>query len=145
MIFKSKKDWFFSSIIFGISSLIIGFVCYRIYLGNLHSYDYWGLTIALLAVGLLLLWPFLGTKYMLSNNTFIYRSGLFSGKIDIKRIIEIEKRKTLWVGFKPATARGGLIIKYEKYNEIYISPETNETFINCILAIKSDIIIKAGT
>jgi len=138
MTFKSRKDWFVSLIILGISMCIIGFACYKIYLGNLKSYDYWGLSLIFLIIGLLL-WLFFGTNYELKNDKFIYRSGPMSGKIDIKRIVEIEKGKTLWVGYRPATARKGLIIKYDKYNEIYISPETNAAFIEYLLAIKSDI------
>jgi len=113
---------------------IIGIVCYRIYLDDLN----WGLVILLLVVGLIL-WLFFGTNYELKNNKFIYRNGPMSGIIDVNRIVEIEKGKTLWVGFRPATARRGLIVKYDKYNEIYISPETNDTFIDAILSIKSDI------
>lgn len=138
MKFKSRKDWLFGLITLGVTSFVIGMVCYKIYLGSLRSDDYWGLPISLLVAGFLL-WLHFGTNYELSNGTFICRNVPITGKIDIKRIIEVEKGKTLWVGLKPATARHGLIIKYDKYNEIYISPETNETFIDCLLAIKNDI------
>jgi amino acid transporter len=138
MTFKSKKDWLFSLIFLGFSVFVIGVVCYRIYLGDLKSHDYWGLLIPLLVVGLLL-WFFFGTNYELNNDEFIYRNGPISGKINIKRIVEVEKGKTLWVGYRPATARGGLIVKYDRFNEIYISPETNEIFIDCLLKIKSDV------
>jgi len=39
------------------------------------------------------------------------------------------------VGLKPATATKGLIIKYDKYNDIYISPDSNESFVEAILKI----------
>src|SRR5690606_35036878 len=110
MRFKSRKDWFFSLIILCVTSFIIGIVCYKMYLGNLKPDDYWGLPISLLVAGFLL-WLFFGTSYELSNGTFIYRNGPITGKIDVKRIIEVKRGKTLWVGFKPATARHGLIIK----------------------------------
>ena len=45
----------------------------------------------------------------------------------------------MWVGFKPATARKGLIIKYDKFNDLYISPETNDLFINKILELNDQI------
>lgn len=144
MTFKSKKDWLNILIMLSIIVLIIGIVCNRIYLGNLKPHDYWGLAITLLVVGLLL-WLFFGTNYELKNDKFIYRNGPISGKIDIDRIREIEKGKTLWVGYRPATARGGLIIKYDKFNELHISPETNDTFIDAILLIKRDIKIVANT
>ena len=63
---------------------------------------------------------------------------LIRGKIEIERIKEIIKGKSLWSGLKPATARNGLIIKYDKYEEIYISPEINETFVNKILELNNN-------
>ncbi len=52
---------------------------------------------------------------------------------------EVIKGKTLWVGLKPATARKGLIIKYGKFDEIYISPQTNDEFINRLLELNDAI------
>ena len=43
------------------------------------------------------------------------------------------------VGFKPALATKGLIIKYNKYDDIYISPNSNDTFIEAVLKINSNI------
>lgn len=47
----------------------------------------------------------------------------------------------MWTGLKPATARNGLIIKYNKFDEIYISPETNDTFVDKILELNGNIVI----
>jgi hypothetical protein len=88
----------------------------------------------LLVVGLLL-WLYFGTKYELTQTILKYKSGPIRGKIEIERIKEIIKGKTLWAGLKPATARNGLIIKYDKWEEIYISPKTNDTFIEKILEL----------
>ena len=85
------------------------------------------------------MWLFYGTKYELTKTYLKYKSGPIRGKIELKKITQIIKNKTLWVGIKPATAKNGLIIKYEKYNEIYISPKTNETFIKQILKLNSGI------
>ncbi len=76
---------------------------------------------------------------MTKENGLLYKSGPFNGKISIDRITEIVKGKTLWVGFRPATSRKGLIVKYDKYNEIYISPKTNESFIEKILELNGKI------
>ena len=40
---------------------------------------------------------------------------------------------------KPATALKGLIIKYNKYDEIYISPKTNESFVAEILKLNPEV------
>ena len=96
----------------------------------------------MMAVSVFLLWIFYGTKYELSENHLKYKCGPINGKIELKKINQIVKEKSLWSGLRPATARNGLIIKYEKYNEIYISPKTNETFIKKILELNSGIEIK---
>ena len=87
----------------------------------------------------LLFWIYFGTEYELTKSELIYKSGPIKGKINIEEITEIKKNKTLWSGLKPATSRNGLIIKYRKFEEIYISPETNDIFINKILEINKSI------
>ena len=80
-----------------------------------------------------------GTSYSLTSSFLNYKSGPLKGSIPLENIREIIKNKTLWVGLKPATARKGLIIKYNAYDEIYISPQDNEEFIKSILSYKADI------
>ena len=138
MIFKSKKDNLFTITILGLNTFLIGITIYGFITGELEKDEYWTL-IPILGVVVLLFWMFFGTNYQLSKNELIYRCGPIKGKIKINRITEIIKGKTLWVGLKPATSRKGLIIKYDKYNEIYISPITNESFIAELLKLKSDI------
>ena len=93
-------------------------------------------------VVLFLLWIFFDTKYELTKSHLKYKSGPIRGKIDIYSIRKIIKGKTLWAGLKPATAKNGLIIKYNKYDEIYISPKTNDTFIAKILEFNLEIEIE---
>ncbi|WP_179337625.1 PH domain-containing protein [Winogradskyella ludwigii] len=138
MIFRSKKDNLFTITILGLNAFLIGITIYGFITGELEKDEYWTL-IPILGVVVLLFWMFFGTNYQLSKNELIYRCGPIKGKIKINRITEIIKGKTLWVGLKPATSRKGLIIKYDKYNEIYISPITNESFIAELLKLKSDI------
>lgn len=98
----------------------------------------------LLAV-ILLHWVYFGTQYELTTTELRYRCGPLKANIEIERIHEIIRGKTLWSGTKPATARKGLIIKYDKHNEIYISPDSNETFIREIKALKPEIKITENT
>ena len=107
--------------------------------GEMENGKYFSLILVLSVVGLLI-WLFFGTNYELTKeNGLVYRSGPIRGKISIDRITEIVKGKTLWVGLKPATAGNGLIVKYDKYNEIYISPDTNELFVEKILELNEQI------
>jgi hypothetical protein len=80
----------------------------------------------------LLLWLWLGTSYTLSNTHLGWKSGPLSGSIPLKDIKKITVGKTLWVGMRPATALGGLIIHYQAYEEIYISPKDQEAFISLL-------------
>lgn len=139
MKFKSKKDLLFSTVIIGVITFLIGIALVGFINGTSEKDDYWGF-ILIIGVIILLFWVFFGTNYKLSEEDgLIYKCGPFKGKISTDRITEIVKGKTLWVGFRPATARNGLIIKYDKFNEIYISPKTNETFIDKILELNTHI------
>jgi len=140
MKFSSRKDILFTTIILGVIVFVIGLTLIEILKGEVQQDEYWVFPIILAVLGLLL-WMFFGTNYELSKDGFIYRSGPINGKISIHRIHEIVKGKTTWIGLKPATARNGLLIKYDKYNEVYISPKSNEAFIKQILELKNDIII----
>lgn len=138
MKFKSRKDILFSTIIIGTNLFLLGITLYGIFIGEMEPHEYWTLPLVL-GVVVFLFWMYFGTNYELSPNELIYRCGPMKGKIGYERIREIVKGRTLWVGFRPATARKGLIIKYDRYNEIYISPKTNEIFIDKILELKSDV------
>jgi hypothetical protein len=61
------------------------------------------------------------------------------GKFSVSSIQKIAVNKTLWVGTRPATARNGVIIYYNKYDEIYFSPSDNEAFIKALLEINPEI------
>ena len=92
-----------------------------------------------------MLWLYFGTRYELTQTHLKYKSGPLRGSIQIDQITEIITNKTLWSGLKPATARKGMIVKYGNYDEIYISPETNDTFVKKILELKADIKITTAS
>lgn len=139
MKFKSRKDILFQLLGSVLIGSFIGFVLFRIFSDGIENYSFIWIDILMLSVAGFLIWLVLGTKYELTQTVFKYKSGPIKGEIEIEKIQEIIKGKTLWSGLKPATARNGLIIKHEKYNEIYISPKTNESFIKKILELNSKI------
>ena len=139
MKFKSRKDTLFTTIILGLCVFMLVMTLIGFTGGEMKNGKIFSLILVLSVVGLLL-WLFFGTNYELTKkNGLVYRSGPIRGKISIDRITEIVKGRTLWVGLKPATARNGLIVKYDKYNEIYISPDTNELFVKKILELNEQI------
>jgi hypothetical protein len=68
-----------------------------------------------------------------------YKMLLLKGKIKISDIKRIEVNKTLWVGLKASSSLNGLIIHYGKYDEIAISPEKQDLFVNELLKHNSNI------
>ncbi|ARN77675.1 hypothetical protein BST97_06505 [Nonlabens spongiae] len=96
---------------------------------------------ALLLVLGLLLWIAMGTSYEITENEMKYRSGPIKGAIAISDIHEVVVGKTMWVGLKPATARNGIIVRYEKFSEIYISPDNNQRFVDKLLKRNKAIVV----
>jgi hypothetical protein len=87
----------------------------------------------------LLLWIYLDTYYKVQGNLLIYHSAFLGGKIEIPKIREIVKEKTMWVGVRPALATKGLIIKYNTFDETYIAPEDNNEMVDDLLKINAGI------
>lgn len=79
----------------------------------------------------------LKTEYKIKNNWLYWQSGPFYGKIDIKRIQKIQHHNGIFVPtvWKPALSQIGLIITYNKFDDIYISPAKETEFIESLLKI----------
>jgi hypothetical protein len=128
MKFSSRKSVLFTILIFGTAVFLIGFSVFGLAFNRIGKTDSW-MVIPFLIIAALLLWIYFGTYYQVTETELIYRSGPLRGKIPLNEIREIVKGKTLYAGIKPATAGKGLIIKFGKYDEIYISPDSNDSFI----------------
>lgn len=139
MKFKSRKDLFFQFIVLGTSVAIITLIPLKMILTGAILHTSLWFDIPLLIGAGFLLWIYFSTEYEITPTALYYKSGPIKGSIEIEQINEILKGKTLWSGLKPAMAKNGLIIKYGKYNEIYISPETNDAFIEYLLKFNEDI------
>ena len=79
------------------------------------------------------------TYYRIDGDALRWRSSILFGKFSVSSIREVVVNQTLWVGTKPATARNGVIIYYNKYDEIYFSPADNEAFVAALLEINPEI------
>ena len=89
----------------------------------------------------LLIWIYVDTSYKIENDKFKYHSAFLRGEIEISKIREIAQGKTLYSGIKPALATNGIIIRYEKYNEIYVAPENNDILIADLLKLNASIVV----
>ncbi len=90
-------------------------------------------------ITVLLLIIYFTTSYQIDDQYLRYRSFIFFGKIKIENINKLEVGKTMYVGMKPAFARHGIIVRYNKYDEIYISPPDNNEFVEELLKINPEI------
>ena len=95
--------------------------------------------IPLLAPAILVIWPYFDTQYQIDGHLLRYKSGYIKGKIEVANIRTILTGKTRWVGIKPALATGGLIIQYNKFDDVYLAPEDSETLIKDLLVINPSI------
>jgi hypothetical protein len=91
-----------------------------------------------------LIWILLDTKYILKENKIFYNSGPFRGIITIENIRKIEHHSGVIVPvtFKPALNTKGLIIHYNSFDDIYISPKQEDLFLEELLKINPNIEIQ---
>ena len=75
------------------------------------------------------------TYFVFDENELICRSLFFKRIIPYSVIRKIEKQKGLYAGIKFSTAWKGLVVHYNKYDELLISPEREDEFINKINGI----------
>jgi len=136
MKFKSRKDISFK--LFTIISISV-LIALETYIFFTETYSFGITDIVILFIIPILLWIYFGTYYKLTASNLEYTSGPMKGSIPVTKIKEIIVGKTMWSGLKPATAKKGLIIKYDTYNEIYITPKARDFFIMRILEINPDI------
>ena len=95
--------------------------------------------IILLPITLYLAWMWFDTYYIIDGDRLFCKSALFKGTIDIQTINEINKNKTLYAGPKPSLAGKGVIIKYNKWDDIYLSPVQTDEFVEALKSINPQI------
>ena len=93
----------------------------------------------ILAALFYLLWTIFDTHYVISDNKLHYKSALLKGSIEISSIVEIRKNKTMFAGLRPATASKGIIIRYNKWDDIYMSPANADAFVQALMAANPSI------
>ena len=128
MRFKTKVDWFYKSIILILFAVfIVGEV--SIYKDNntLEAVIF-GL-IFLLIISFLIAAIFT-TYFTFESDHLLCKYSFWKHKIPYATIKKIERQESvLYGGWKMSTAAKGLIIHYNSYDELLISPENEEEFI----------------
>lgn len=97
-----------------------------------------------LVLFLFLFWTYRTTNYTINDTILHWKSGPFYGKIVIDSITKITHHNGIIVPtfWKPALSHIGLIITYNKFDDIYISPERSAEFLSQLIKINPNITIK---
>ena len=117
--------------------MIFPVILRNVFLDNFQNSElliYIGITS--LVIGLFL-WIYFGTYYKIENGYLYHRSGPFFGKMKISSIQKITYHSGWYVPvvYKPSTDIVGVIITYNKFDDIYFSPKDRDKFVEDLLKI----------
>lgn len=127
-VFKSKIDWWF-----GLILIYPIFMCIK----SMLSGEWIGFVGIGVVVGLILIFS-KTTQYILFENQLIVKSTwIVNERIDISKITKIEKTNSILSS--PALSLDRLRIRYNKYDEILISPKEKKAFMDEVLKINPNV------
>jgi Bacterial PH domain len=142
MVFKSAISQFNKYMYIGIILLLLALTTPAFFEGSYEP------LFAIVIIDIVLIsffiWTYKTTYYQLKESTLIWKSGPFYGKIALDSISKIAHHNGIIVPtfWKPALSHIGLIITYNKFDDIYISPENSAEFIAQLLKTNPNITIK---
>ena len=127
MRFKTKVDWFYKSIILILFAVfIVGEV--SIYKDN-NTLEAVIFGLIFLLIISFLIAAILTTHFTFESDHLLCKFSLWKKKIPYATIKKIERQESvLYGGWKMSTAIKGLIITYNSFDELLISPENEEEF-----------------
>ncbi len=91
--------------------------------------DFFILLTVILLQQLLFLGVFRSTHYTFEPDTLLCRSLIFKRRIPYASIRKIEQHTSMYAGLKLSTSFRGILIHYNKYDELFISPAESDRFI----------------
>lgn len=137
-VFKARTDALFNGVlIFSIAICVIPM--WPLIRSGISGIEALIAFVILAATTLMMIAFYTHTYYTIDGDELRWRSSILFGKFSVSSIQKVAINKTLWVGTRPATARNGVIIYYNKYDEIYFSPSDNEAFVATLLEINPEI------
>lgn len=86
-------------------------------------------------------WILLDTKYVIKENELLYNAGPIRGTIKVENIRKIVHWNKWYVPsfLKLALDKDGVIVYYDKFDDLFISPKNKEDFINILCEINPGI------
>jgi energy-coupling factor transporter transmembrane protein EcfT len=128
MLFRAKKDYTFLIVFLFVLLLYSGISLFTI----IYEDDYsviWVFLIVLIFFALLFISIYKTTYFRLDQHNLFCKSLVFKKEIPYSSIKKVEKQQGIYAGIKFSTAWKGIIVHYNKYDELLISPENEEIFI----------------
>ena len=128
MLFRAKKDYTFLIVFLFVLLLYSGISLFTI----IYEDDYsviWVFLIVLTFLALLFISIYKTTYFRLDQHNLFYKCLIFKKEIPYSAIKKVEKQQGIYAGVKFSTAWKGIIVHYNKYDELLISPENEEIFI----------------
>ena len=128
MLYRAKKDYTFLIVFLFVLLLYSGISLFTI----IYEDDYsviWVFLIVLTFLALLFISIYKTTYFRLDQHNLFCKSLIFKKEIPYSAIKKVEKQQGIYAGVKFSTAWKGIIVHYNKYDELLISPENEEIFI----------------
>lgn len=127
-IYKSKIDWWLG--------LVLVYPIFRSIVSIIEGewLGYFGIVLCLLFI----VFISKSTRYIIAENQLIVKCMfIVNDRIEISKIRKIEKTNS--VLSSPALSLDRIAIKFNKYDEVYISPKERQNFLNDLLQINPNI------
>ncbi|TNF48518.1 MAG: hypothetical protein EP305_05280 [Bacteroidetes bacterium] len=138
MRYKSRVDWFFkTAIALILVSFIAGFIQMMLDNESTSSLVLFSIVMGVVMLFLFSLIP--TTYYDIKEDQLYCRSLFFKKKLPINSIRKVDVGNSLYAGMKMSLALKGIIIYFNKYDEIYISPENQDAFVQHLVKIHPQI------
>ena len=131
MLFITKKDYTLFFVFLFVFFLYLGISIFSIIYDNDYSVI-WVFSIVLILLAFLFISIYKTTYFRLEEDYLFCRSLVFTKRIPYSSIRKVEKQKGVYAGIKFSTAWKGLVVHYNKYDELLISPENEELFLEKI-------------
>ena len=128
MLFRAKKDYTFLIVFLFVLLLYSGISLFTIIYEDDCSVI-WVFLIVLTLLALLFISIYKTTYFRLDQHNLFCKSLIFKKEIPYSSIKKVEKQQGIYAGIKFSTEWKGIIVHYNKYDELLISPENEEIFI----------------
>lgn len=127
-VFTSKIDWWFG--------LVLLYPIFRSIVGIIEG-DWLGY-LGIVLIAAIIIFFSKTTQYIIKDTQLVIKCMfIVNEKIDIEKIRKIEKTSSILSS--PALSLDRIAIKYNKFDEIYISPKEKQLFVDELLLINPTI------